>query len=188
MSRDQRTTELGRLEVATLGGGCFWCTEAVFSGLKGVVRVEPGYAGGVPANPTYAQVSTGITGHAEVVQITFDPNVISYSALLDVFFATHDPTTVDRQDADIGPQYRSIIFFHNDRQKIAAKNLIAELDGAGIYDTPIVTRVEPFQAFYRAESYHKEYFKRYPAQPYCRLVISPKMMKLRERYRDKLKP
>lgn len=175
------------MEVATLGGGCFWCTEAVFGELKGVVKVEPGYSGGSLANPTYEQVSAGTTGHAEVVQITFDPSIISFREILEVFFATHDPTTLNRQGADVGTQYRSVLFYHDREQKAKIEKLIEELDNEKIYGAPIVTKVEPFKIFYEAEDYHKDYFKSNPAQPYCRLVIAPKIAKLRKNYRDKLK-
>ncbi len=175
------------MEVATLGGGCFWCTEAVFGELKGVVKVEPGYSGGSLANPTYEQVSAGTTGHAEVVQITFDPSIISFREILEVFFAMHDPTTLNRQGADVGTQYRSVLFYHDREQKAKIEKLIEELDNAKIYGAPIVTKVEPFKIFYEAEDYHKDYFKSNPEQPYCRLVIAPKIAKLRKNYRDKLK-
>jgi peptide-methionine (S)-S-oxide reductase len=187
MGKDQSKRDSRRLEVATLGGGCFWCTEAVFSEAKGVVRVLPGYSGGHVANPTYEQVSTGTTGHAEVVQITFDPEIISYRELLEIFFAMHDPTTLNRQGGDVGTQYRSVIFYHNGEQKATAEKIIEELNKAKTYDAPIVTKVEPFKAFYKAEEYHRDYFKHHPEIPYCKLVISPKIAKLRKKYWDKLK-
>ena len=187
MSPDQPETDARDNEVATLGGGCFWCTEAVFSEIRGVFKVEPGYSGGKLANPTYEQVSTEATGHAEVVQVTLDPDVISFREILELFFATHDPTTLNRQGVDVGPQYRSVIFYHNHGQKAVAEKLIEELGNAGIRDEPIVTQVEPFEAFYKAEDYHKDYFKRDPQQPYCRLVIAPKITKLRQKYREKLR-
>jgi len=171
------------VEVATIGGGCFWCTEAVFSMIKGVVKVEPGYSGGSLANPTYKKVSSGTTGHAEVVQITFDPSIISFREILQVFFTTHDPTTLNRQGADVGTQYRSVVFYHDRKQKATIEKLIEELDNAKIYDAQIVTKVEPFKAFYKAENYHKNYFKSHPEQPYCRLVIAPKIAKVRKNYR-----
>jgi len=174
-------------EVATLGGGCFWCTEAVFSEIKGVLKVEPGYSGGSLANPTYEQVSTGTTGHAEVVQITFDPGIISFREILKVFFATHDPTTLNRQGADVGARYRSVLFYHDKEQKVTIEKLIGELNNAKIYGAQIVTKVEPFEAFYKGEDYHKDYFKSHPERSYCRLVIAPKIAKLRENYRDELK-
>lgn len=175
------------MEVATLAGGCFWCTEALFSQLKGLDRVQSGYSGGKLENPTYEQVSTGTTGHAEAVQITFDPDVISYKEILDIFFSTHDPTTLNRQGPDVGNQYRSVIFYHNDEQKAIAEQVIKEIEEEKIFDAPIVTQVEPFKTFYKAEDYHRDYFKRHPEQAYCRLVIAPKMAKLRELYLSKLR-
>ena len=174
-------------ELATLGGGCFWCTEAVFAQLQGVAHVEAGYSGGATANPTYRDVCSGATGHAEVAQITFDPKVISYREVLEVFFATHDPTTLNRQGADMGAQYRSVIFYHDDAQKQIAAQVIQELDAAKIWDAPIVTAVEPLKTFYRAEDYHQEYFANNPDQPYCQVVISPKVAKFRKKFADKLK-
>ena len=176
-----------RVEVATLAGGCFWCTEAVFSQLKGVEKVESGYSGGNVENPSYEQVSTGRTGHAETVQITYDPDVISYKDILKMFFSTHDPTTLNRQGPDVGTQYRSVIFYHNDEQKAIAEQVMKELTEEGIFDAPIVTQLEPYKAFYEAEDYHKDYFKRHPDQAYCRIVIAPKLAKLREHYISKLK-
>ncbi len=175
------------LEVATLASGCFWCTEAVFQEIKGVATVEPGYSGGSTQNPTYEQVSTGTTGHAEAVQIKFDPNIISFREVLEIFFATHDPTTMNRQGADVGHQYRSAIFYHNERQRAIAEEVVEELTSEKTFDSPIVTEVEPFKAFYKAEDYHKDYFKKHPQQPYCKVVISPKIAKLRKKFRDKLK-
>ena len=174
-------------EVATLGSGCFWCTEAVFSDLKGVVKVESGYSGGTVANPSYEQVCTGRTGHAEVAQITFDPEVISYKEILEVFFTVHDPTTLNRQGGDVGTQYRSVIFYHNNEQRAVAEQVIKEITGAGIWDAPIVTQVEPLKAFYKAEDYHQQYFENNPRQPYCQIVIAPKVRKFREHYRERLK-
>jgi peptide-methionine (S)-S-oxide reductase len=175
-----------RTDTATLGGGCFWCTDAVFSALAGVHRVVPGYSGGSMTDPTYAQVVTGTTGHAEVVQITFDPAVIAYRELLDVFFATHDPTTLNRQGADVGTQYRSVVFTHSAAQRATADAVIARLTADRVWDAPIVTRVEPFTAFYPAEPYHRDYYRRHPDRGYCRLVIAPKVAKLRRRYAAKL--
>jgi peptide-methionine (S)-S-oxide reductase len=175
------------LEVATLGGGCFWCLEAVFDELQGVKDVVSGYAGGAVENPTYEQVSMGTTGHAEVVQVTFDPRVISYRELLEVFFDIHDPTTLNRQGADVGPQYRSVILYHDARQKAIAEEVMQELSQAGIWANPIVTEVVPLEAFYEAEAYHQEYFKSNPRQPYCRAVISPKVAKFRKRHSFRLK-
>ena len=174
-------------EVATLGGGCFWCTEAVFSELKGVDRVESGYSGGNVANPTYQQVCTGETGHAEVVQITFDPTVIAFKDILTIFFTIHDPTTLDRQGADVGTQYRSVIFYHSNKQKTVVDQVVKEIEAAGIWEAPIVTQVVPFEAFYVAENYHQEYFKRNPDQAYCQVVIAPKVTKFRKQYLSKLK-
>jgi len=174
-------------EVATLGGGCFWCTEAVFSGLKGVVKVEPGYSGGTIANPSYEQVCTGRTGHAEVAQVTFNPDVISYKEILEVFFTVHDPTTLNRQGADVGTQYRSVIFYHNSEQRVVAEHVIKGITAAGIWDAPIVTQVEPLKAFYKAEDYHQKYFENNPRQQYCQIVIAPKVRKFREHYRERLK-
>ena len=174
-------------ELATLGGGCFWCTEAVFTQLHGVEKVESGYSGGTVPNPTYREVCSGLTGHAEVAQITFDPQTISYREVLEVFFATHDPTTLNRQGADVGTQYRSVIFYHNDAQKQIAAQVILELNAAKIWDAPIVTAVEPLKVFYRAEDYHQEYFANNANQPYCQVVISPKVIKFRQKFANKLK-
>ena len=174
-------------EIATLAGGCFWCLEAVYDQLTGVLDVVSGYAGGSVPDPTYEQVCTGTTGHAEVVQITFDPQVITLRDLLDVFFTIHDPTTLNRQGADVGPQYRSAIFTHDDAQKAVAEQTIRELEAAGLWDTPIVTEVTPLEAFYPAEDYHQEYFARHPYQGYCRAVIAPKVAKFRQKYFARLK-
>ncbi len=174
-------------ELATLGGGCFWCLEAVFEQLRGVEKVESGYAGGTVDNPTYRQVCSGTTGHAEVVQVTFDPAVISFVEILDVFFATHDPTTLNCQGADVGTQYRSVIFYHSPEQKAAAEERIAELNTAGIWDAPIVTQVVPLEKFYRAEDYHQEYFRTNPEQSYCQFVVAPKVAKFRKQFAAKLK-
>jgi len=188
MSQEKsRTNSPKRIEVTTLGGGCFWCTEAVFSQLKGLEKIEPGYSGGNMENPSYEQVSTGKTGHAEVAQITFDPDVISFKEILQIFFSTHDPTSLNRQGVDIGTQYRSVIFYHDDEQKAIAEQVIKELSEDGAFDTPIVTQVEPLKAFYKAEDYHREYYKRHPEQPYCRVVIAPKIEKFRQLYLGKLK-
>ncbi len=183
---EARSAGSGR-EVATLAGGCFWCIEAVFAELKGVERVVSGYSGGTVPNPTYRQVCTGSTGHAEAIQITFDPKVVSFREILDVFFTVHDPTTLNRQGPDEGPQYRSAIFYHSDAQKAAAEQVIRELAAARVWRDPIVTEVTPSQAFYQAEDYHQEYFKLHGEQPYCRAIISPKIAKFRARYRGKLK-
>lgn len=169
------------MEVATFGGGCFWCTEAVFKRLKGVESVEPGYAGGTMDNPSYEAVSGGQTGHAESIQIKFDPKVISFDKLLAVFFATHDPTTLNQQGADIGTQYRSVIFYHDENQQQATLDYIKKLQDSGKFSSKIVTKVEPFTNFYPAESYHKNYYENHQDAPYCQLVIDPKIQKL---YRD----
>lgn len=174
-------------EVATLGGGCFWCLEAVYEQLQGVEKVESGYSGGRIPNPTYEQVSTGTTGHAEVVQLTFDPNTITFGEILEVFFDIHDPTTLNRQGADVGPQYRSIIFYHDEEQKEVAEQAIRELETSGKFGRSIVTEVTPFEAFYKAEAYHQEYYRRNLGQPYCRVVITPKVQKFQKLYFPKLK-
>jgi len=176
-----------QLETATLASGCFWCSEAVFSIVKGVEKVDSGYTGGSKPNPTYEEVSTGTTGHAEAVQLTFDPKVISFKEILEIFFATHDPTTLNRQGPDVGTQYRSVIFYHDETQKAAAEAVIAELNEEEIWDKPIVTKVEPFKVFYKAEEYHKDYFKRHPESAYCQQIITPKIVKLQQRYLTKLK-
>jgi peptide-methionine (S)-S-oxide reductase len=180
-------TENATAEVATFGGGCFWCLEAVFEQLKGVPRVESGYAGGHLAGPSYEEVCTGMTGHAEVVQVTFDPAAISYREILGIFFATHDPTTLNRQGPDFGTQYRSAIFYHSPVQKQVAEDTIAELNAAKIWDRPIVTEVVPLETFYRAEDYHQGYYRGHPNQGYCQAVISPKVAKFRKRFVDKLR-
>ena len=174
-------------EVATLAGGCFWCLEAVFDQLEGVEDVVSGYAGGHVPNPSYKHVCTGETGHAEVIQITFDPQIVSYRDLLRVFFTIHDPTTLNRQGGDVGTQYRSAIFTHSDEQEQAAEDVIGELNEAGIWDEPIVTEVSPFEVFYPAEEYHQEYFARNPYQAYCQIVIAPKVAKFRKQYLERLK-
>jgi peptide-methionine (S)-S-oxide reductase len=174
-------------EVATLGGGCFWCTEAVFDDLNGVEAVESGYSGGTTPDPTYAQVCTGRTGHAEVIQVTFDPRVVSFKEILEVFFTVHDPTTLNRQGADVGTQYRSVIFYHDEEQRRIAEQLIRELEAEHIWDAPVVTELAPFETFYKAEDYHQEYFRLNGEQPYCRMVVAPKVAKFRQHYREKLK-
>jgi peptide-methionine (S)-S-oxide reductase len=175
------------LEVATLGGGCFWCIEAAFDQIRGVVEVQSGYAGGELMDPTYEQVCTGTTGHAEVVQVTFNPDIVSFKEILEIFFTAHDPTTLNRQGADVGTQYRSVIFYHNKNQKLIAKQLITELDATKVWDSPIVTQIEPFKRFYKAEEYHSKYFVRHPESGYCSVVIAPKIARLRKKYREKLK-
>ena len=174
-------------EVATLGGGCFWCLEAVFDGLQGVESVESGYTGGKIANPTYEQVCSGNTGHAEVVRVTFDPSTISFKEILEVFFAIHDPTTLNRQGNDAGTQYRSAIFYHTSRQKAAAEQVIAGLTTAKAFDDPIVTEVAPAETFYVAEDYHQEYFANNSHQPYCQYVVAPKVAKFRKKFAAKAK-
>ena len=191
--QNHRGTQMSQTEdkntlVATLGGGCFWCLEAVYDELEGVEEVESGYAGGTVANPSYRAVCTEKTGHAEVVQLTFDPAVISFKEILDVFFHIHDPTTLNRQGADVGTQYRSAIFYHSEEQKAVAEQAIAELEQTGVWKTPIVTEVTPLAQFYRAEDYHQEYYAHNGRQPYCRAVIAPKMRKFRKLYLTKLKP
>jgi peptide-methionine (S)-S-oxide reductase len=175
------------LQVATLAGGCFWCLEAVFDELNGVQSVESGYTGGQAPDPTYAQVCDGDTGHAEAVRVTFDPSVLSYRDLLTVFFTVHDPTTLNRQGADIGSQYRSAIFYHDEEQMAAAEEVIHELSTARLWDNPFVTKVTPFEKFYIAEDYHQEYFKKNPFQGYCRVVIAPKVAKFRKQFVERLK-
>jgi len=175
------------LEKATLGGGCFWCTEAVYLGLKGVVDVKPGYSGGHDKNPSYKEVCNGTTGHAEVVQITFDPDVVSFSEILEVFFVTHDPTTLNRQGNDVGTQYRSAIFYHSEKQKEIATEIIGQLEKEKAYDKPIVTEVTAFDIFYVAEDYHFNYFARNKNQPYCQYVVAPKVEKFQKVFKDKMK-
>lgn len=188
MTDEQEKSAVGPgKEQATLGGGCFWCLEAVFVELEGVEQVVSGYAGGTVPNPTYRAVCTGTTGHAEVAQLTFDPAVISYQEILQVFFATHDPTTLNRQGADVGTQYRSAIYTHNVQQKETAEAMIAELNEAGIWPDPIVTEVAPLETFYPAEDYHQDYYKYNSQQPYCQVVITPKLAKFRKAFAKKLK-
>jgi peptide-methionine (S)-S-oxide reductase len=173
-------------EVATLGGGCFWCLDAVFRLLSGVELVESGYAGGQTANPSYHDVCSGATGHAEVVQITFDPSVISYRDLLGVFFTAHDPTTLNRQGADVGTQYRSAIFYHDDAQRQTAEAVIADLTRERVWDAPIVTELVPFERFYPGEAYHQDYYTNNSRQPYCQIVVAPKVAKVRKKYLERL--
>jgi peptide-methionine (S)-S-oxide reductase len=176
-----------RTAIATLGGGCFWCLEAIYVDLIGVEKVISGYAGGHVKNPTYEQVCSKSTGHAEVVQITYDPGQITYEDILRIFFTIHDPTTKDRQGADVGPQYRSVIFYHDDDQRSSAEKIMAEISAAGIWQDPIVTQLEPLEDFYEAEAYHQDYFKRNPYQGYCQVVIAPKVTKFRQNFADRLK-
>ena len=178
---------MANLETATLAAGCFWCVEAVFDDLKGVEDVVSGYSGGHTENPTYRQVCDGNTGHAEVAQIRFDPSVISFKDVLRVFFSVHDPTTMNRQGNDIGTQYRSAIFYHDEDQKQDAEDVIKEITDEGVYDDPIVTEVTPFERFWPAEDYHQEYFANNPNVPYCAAVVSPKVKKFRQKFADRLK-
>jgi peptide-methionine (S)-S-oxide reductase len=180
-------TTMNHTEVATLAGGCFWCLEAVFEELRGVEKVESGYAGGRVPNATYKQVCSGQTGHAEVVQVTFDPSVISYRELLEVFFVIHDPTTLNQQGADVGTQYRSAIFTHSPEQQAAAKEVIAAFDAAKVWPAPIVTEVAPFDQWFKAEDYHQGYYRNNPNQGYCRVVIAPKVAKARKVFIERLK-
>lgn len=174
-------------ETATLGGGCFWCLEAVYLEVRGVEKVVSGYAGGSVPRPTYQQICTGTTGHAEVVQLTYDPNVISFRKILEVFFTIHDPTTLNRQGADVGTQYRSAVFYHTPEQKEVAERLVRELTEAGAYDAPIVTEIAPLEEFYPAEDYHQDYFRRNSNQPYCQAVVAPKVAKFRRTFLESVK-
>ncbi|OGU54372.1 MAG: peptide-methionine (S)-S-oxide reductase [Ignavibacteria bacterium RBG_13_36_8] len=182
-----QTDKSTKVETATFGMGCFWCSEAIFERLKGVKSVASGYTGGISANPTYEQVCAGNTGHAEVIQITFDPSVISYPELLEVFWKTHDPTTLNRQGADVGSQYRSVIFYHNEEQKKSAEHYKAELDKSGAWGKPIVSEISPFTNFYKAEDYHQDYFANNPEKQYCSFVIAPKVEKFEKVFQSKLK-
>jgi peptide-methionine (S)-S-oxide reductase len=183
----QERRSAGGKEIATLGGGCFWCLQPAFQDLRGVEKVEVGYSGGTVANPSYQQVCTGTTGHAEVVQVTFSPDLISYDEILEIFFAVHDPTTRDRQGADVGTQYRSVIFYHSQSQKEGAERVIRQAEAEKIWGAPVVTQVVPFEAFYRAEGYHQNYFENNPDQGYCRVTIAPKITKFRKKYASRLK-
>lgn len=174
-----------RREVATLGGGCFWCLEAVYDEVQGVYKVVSGYAGGEVENPSYRQVTTGSTGHAEVVQLTYDPDEISFREILEIFFVIHDPTTLNRQGADVGTQYRSVIFYHDEEQRETAQEVLAQV--AEAWDDPIVTQLSPVPAFYPAEDYHQDYYENNPAQPYCQVVIRPKLAKFRKTFSEKRK-
>lgn len=176
-----------KFQKATFGSGCFWCTEAIFENLNGVHSVVSGYAGGHVLNPTYEEVCTGTTGHAEVTQITYDPSLISYDELLEIFWKTHDPTTLNRQGNDVGPQYRSVIFYHNEEQKKLAEKYKTELDKSGAWDKPIVTEISPLTNFFPAEKYHQDYYNNNPNQGYCAFVIAPKLEKFRKVFKDKLK-
>jgi len=182
-----QTKKASNLETITVGGGCYWCVEAVYENLNGVKSVVSGFSGGKVANPTYEEVCTGTTGHAEVVQITYDKNVTDLNEIFKVFFTVHDPTTLNRQGADVGTQYRSVIFYKNEEQKKVAQSIIAELNKAKVYDSPIVTKVEPFTKFYKAEDYHQNYYTNNKSQPYCKMVIQPKIEKFEKVFKDKLK-
>lgn len=184
---EEKMDDQNKYQVATLGAGCFWCTEAVFQRLKGIVKVESGYSGGTVPDPSYEAVCTGKTGHAECSQITFDPSIISYTDLLEVFFKTHDPTTLNKQGHDVGTQYRSVIFYHNDEQKKIAENVKEELNSAKIWDIPIVTEISQFKKFYKAEDYHQDYYNLHGNQPYCSFVITPKIEKFKKVFAEKLK-
>ncbi len=177
----------GTLETATLGGGCFWCLEPVFEELVGVTDVIVGYAGGSVEDPNYSEVTRGTTGHAEVVQITFDPDAIKFEELLGVFFSMHDPTTPNRQGADVGTQYRSLILFHSPDQETASRAVIERLDAEGVFENPVVTELEPYQVFYEAEDYHQDYYEKNPYAGYCMAVIAPEMQKFRKHYGERLK-
>jgi len=179
--------ETKNTETATLGAGCFWCVEAVFDDLKGVESVESGYSGGHTENPTYREVCSETTGHAEVANVNFDPQEISFKEILQVFFAVHDPTTLNRQGNDVGSSYRSAIFYHDEKQKQVAEEVINEVTAEGVYDKPIVTEVKPFDKFYIAENYHQEYFANNPNQPYCAAVVAPKVAKFRQKFVNRLK-
>lgn len=187
MTNDDVTGPVAGQEIATIGGGCFWCLEAVFDGLNGVLSVESGYMGGSKANPTYEEVCAGRTGHAEVVRVVFNPGLVAFRDILDVFFVIHDPTTRNRQGNDVGTQYRSAVFYHTPAQKMVAEQVIADLNRAGLWKDPIVTEVAPAGAFYPAEDYHQEYFVRNSYQPYCQFVVAPKVAKFRKQFLDKLK-
>jgi peptide-methionine (S)-S-oxide reductase len=185
--KKEKVTTTENMELATFGGGCFWCTEAIFEQLKGIQKVESGYSGGHVKNPSYDAVITGGSGHAEVIHITFNPKVLSFNELLDVFFNTHNPTTLNRQGADRGTQYRSAVFYHNDMQKNATNEMINGLDKSGAFENKIVTEVTEFDAFYVAEDYHQDYYSNNKTQGYCQIVINPKLEKFQEMYKEKLK-
>ncbi|WP_202702464.1 peptide-methionine (S)-S-oxide reductase MsrA [Flavobacterium sp. UGB4466] len=186
-AQNSKTKSSSNLETITLGGGCYWCVEAVYENLAGVKSVVSGFSGGKVANPTYEEVCTGTTGHAEVVQITYDKSVTDINEIFKVFFTVHDPTTLNRQGADVGTQYRSVIFYKNDEQKKAAESIITELNKAKVYSSPIVTKIEPFKVFYKAEDYHQNYYANNKNQPYCKMVIQPKIEKFEKVFKDKLK-
>ena len=187
LNHHKKQQQMKNTAYATFGGGCFWCTEAIFSELEGVISVESGYSGGENKNPTYSEVCTGTTGHAEVIHITYNPNKIQFSELLDVFFATHNPTTLNRQGADVGTQYRSVIFYHDEHQKNEAIKFIKALEKAHVFEDKIVTEITKFDKFYKAENYHQDYFNNNKSQGYCNVVINPKLQKFRKQFKDKLK-
>jgi peptide-methionine (S)-S-oxide reductase len=187
ISKDMTTTTNGSTDTATFGTGCFWCTEAIFQELEGVIKSTSGYSGGHVANPSYKEVCTGTTGHAEVIQVLYDPAKISYDELLEVFWKTHDPTTLNRQGNDVGTQYRSVVFYHNATQKEKAEKYKAELDKSGAFDNPIVTEIAPYTQFYAAENYHQDYYNLNGSQPYCNFVIRPKVEKFQKVFKSKLK-
>lgn len=184
---DMNTMNETKTELATFGNGCFWCTEAIFQRLKGVKAVASGYSGGTIKNPSYREICTGRTGHAEVVQITYDPSVISFEELLQAFWKTHDPTTLNKQGADVGTQYRSVVFYHNEEQKQLAEAYKKQLDASGAYSKPIVTEITPYTAFYKAEDYHQDYFNAHGEAPYCQFVIAPKLEKFKQNFKNQLK-
>jgi peptide-methionine (S)-S-oxide reductase len=187
MAQKMTAMEQNKMEVATLGAGCFWCVEAIFLRLNGVEKVESGYSGGKISKPTYKEVTSGLTGHAEVIQVTFNPKIISYAKVLEVFFKTHNPTTLNRQGADVGTQYRSAIFYHSAEQEKTAREVKVMLGNAGIWNDPIVTEITPFSAFYKAEDYHQNYLTNNPKQPYCQMVVIPKVEKFEKLFKDYLK-
>ncbi|WP_225307084.1 peptide-methionine (S)-S-oxide reductase MsrA [Adhaeribacter soli] len=186
-SAENNTSGNPSMETATFGMGCFWCSEAVFQDLKGVYKVESGYEGGHTKNPSYKEVCTGTTGHAEVIQVTYNPKEISYETLLEIFWKLHDPTTLNRQGADVGTQYRSVIFYHTPEQKAVAENFMQELNRQQVFPNPIVTQIAPAATFYKAENYHQDYYKLHGQEPYCQYVIKPKMEKLEKVFKEKLK-
>lgn len=187
ISQNKNKTIEMKTETATFGAGCFWCTEAIFDRIEGVIKVEPGFSGGTTKNPTYKEVISETTGHAEVAQITYDPDIVSYATLLEVFWKTHNPTTLNRQGADVGTQYRSVIFFHNEEQEKLSRTTKRELDAAGIWENPIVTEIVPYEVFYAAEDYHNDYYSNNPANSYCNFVITPKIKKFEKVFSDILK-
>lgn len=184
---DKVNKEVKELEVATLGSGCFWCTEAIFLNVDGVKKVESGYSGGKVKKPTYKEVCSGLTGHAEVVQVTFDPDIVTFDEILEIFWKTHDPTTLNRQGADVGTQYRSVVYYHNEAQKKKAEFYKEKLEQNAVYDDPVVTEISPFTEFYKAEDYHQNYYNLNASAPYCTYVIQPKLEKFRKVFREKLK-